>query len=454
MADYSSFFYSISGSGHLFERISPTSDQREYLQVQHNALGEILKTRLTVASALSTETWIQGSYKYGTLLRPFEGEEFDLDLGFYFVWSGQARVDVSPVSLRSAVQAELELHASREAEILSVDRPPKMRCCRVSYKQQFHIDVPVYHLDRPLDYRELATGKNEWEHSDPKLLYKWLRDRILPQDYFQLRRIICYLKAWSRLTVAPAARPASILLTVLAVEAYFALARELPTRDDAALVSVVQRIAFRLRRSSVVRNPANNSENINRLGTEGLVAFLRNLDDFAIIGNSALSAPTQFSAGTQWSRIFRYMMPLPAATDDLLLREAASASRGSLVVQPTVDITIRDQRGRPYGPFRDRLPGFVPKYSTIRFRVANDREFPADATYTWTVRNQDAEAADVNDLGHDRAAIGAIVNEESTLYNGTHYMDLKVSAHDGRPIAFRRIPVEVRGTPLQKRYIR
>jgi hypothetical protein len=114
-------------------------------------------------------TWLQGSYKFGTQVRPVrKDDEFDIDLGVYFQWSGTAESGRhSTQTLKSFVQDSLNVYERSDTEDVLEVCPPKTRCGRIRYRNDFHIDVPAYHLDRGEDARTLATSAN-WEASDPK----------------------------------------------------------------------------------------------------------------------------------------------------------------------------------------------------------------------------------------------------------------------------------------------
>ena len=71
-----------TGEQTLISRVSPTTRQREFLQNSWNALAEHLKVSLRDKHGYPISTWLQGSYKYGTLIKPVHpGEEYDVDLG-------------------------------------------------------------------------------------------------------------------------------------------------------------------------------------------------------------------------------------------------------------------------------------------------------------------------------------------------------------------------------------
>lgn len=78
----------------LYARVTPSAEQREFLQQQWNALADHLRAQLA-RHGYPISTWLQGSYKYGTLIKPVRlGEEYDVDLGLYFEWEAD---DDSPI---------------------------------------------------------------------------------------------------------------------------------------------------------------------------------------------------------------------------------------------------------------------------------------------------------------------------------------------------------------------
>ena len=190
-----------NGEHSLIKRITPTSDQRDFLQQHWNALADHLKETLSLRHGFKISTWLQGSYKYATLIRPLHlGEEYDVDVGIYFEWSDISEGEggePSAKQLREWVQAELLEYARSCEDLREVAVPPKERCSRASYQHQFHIDTPVYHLDPTEDDRRLACFSGAWEASDPKAIYKWFRSAVVGDDRDQLRRLVRYLKAWA-----------------------------------------------------------------------------------------------------------------------------------------------------------------------------------------------------------------------------------------------------------------
>lgn len=429
----------------LYGRLTPTPEQRQFLQDQWNALAEHLKEKLSDWGYPIT-TWLQGSYKYGTLIKPVhKGEEYDVDVGIYFSWDPTAsNVNPTAQQLRTWVQSELIEYKKGVPELEEVVDPPKERCSRAVYQQQFHIDTPTYHLNTATDVRRLACMAGAWEDSDPKRLYKWFRDVVGIDDHEQLRRLVRYLKGWAAVAFeeAPEARPSSILLTVATAEAFSEMwsARLLGIADDDALIAIVEKLYDRFNKDRRVPNPVDEEEDLNRISTEAWDAFLTRLAVLNDAAQAADAAEDEASAALAWEGAFSFLMPFPEA-DEV---EVVESSSGKALMQvPDIGIDVYDRSGGSLlATYRNEVPN-VAKGRWLVFRIANTHIVPRYADITWTVRNEGGEADQIGDLGHIQRGIDMYSAEESTAYIGKHYMDCVIRLN-GTVFAVRRVPVHIR----------
>lgn len=441
----------------LHKRITPTDDQFEDQKTRWNDLAAFLRTRLKAETGLGTRTWLQGSYKFDTQIRPWMiGAEFDIDLGFYFEWVGTPEQgDYTPDALKALIQKALEDYLSdAENDATSVE-PPKERCCRIGFKPDFHIDVPTYHLDPDRDTRALATETRDWEQSDPKALYEWFKRRYDDAaQRWQLRRLVRYLKMWAALQFPDQKRPSSILLTVLAAEALqgYAIAG---IADDDLLEHATVIIKRRLEQNHVVPNPVNGEENLNRLDDEATGEFVDQLATLETIASRARLSGEKAAAAEIWAEAFRQFFPMPEDNDEVY---EAKLQRNAVTIyqfDPQVEVQAiprlnKDRRWRGL----NELPP-IPKDCDITFTLANRAQLPAGARIRWTVRNRGEEAGRLNDLGHIAGTDDSV--SRHSAYNGDHAMDLTVYLGN-QVIGRRRIWVKVRGfamparNPKRRRY--
>jgi hypothetical protein len=448
----SSLFFSANDSEKqtLHRRITPSDEQMAEQRDRWNELAEHLIADLKSDTGCTIRTWLQGSYKYATQIRPpRKGDEFDIDLGIFVCWSGQAHNGPhKPGDLRQALQTSLEGYAASTDAVTGIDRPLKPRCGRVHYNGDFHIDVPVYHLDPDADERTLAAASG-WEVSDPKALYLWFKDKFDDTMRARVRRQIRYFKCWAALKwPIDDGRPSSVLLTVLAADAFARLTEDQIGADDSTLLALLRQIEVRIGRGRQIRNPVNPSEDLNRLTEEQWTSFCDEIDAFIEVAASACAADNEIAATDLWSQIFAHFFPMPEvrtamATDTL-------AKSQSLVPFNLPDVNVRavGRKNRNIQFTRKNAIGPIPRDCDITFAVAESWKLPSGMTVDWVVRNEGDEAEYINDLGH-RAGTGIRASERSA-YRGIHYMDC-IFRLNGRIYGVRRIPVEITGARVPLR---
>lgn len=442
----------------LYSRITPSREQFAIQQARWNDLRDFLKSRLKEDSGYPTSSWLQGSYKFDTQIRPWRpGAEFDIDLGLYFEWAGRDdEGEYDPEGFKQFVQnALLDYAADEDNDATGVD-DPKERCCRITFNPDFHIDVPCYHLDRAEDRRALATETKGWEESDPKAIYKWFKELFNEAaDRGLLRRLVCYMKMWAALKIEEEKRPSSITLTVLVGEALAEIDRSEVVEDDDILERIITAVRVRLDGDARVLNPVERGENLNRLDDHATDKFKALLRDFEDIARRANASTSEANAAEIWTEAFEHFFPLP---EDMATEEMQAAdARGSLAKSAALMVYAFDPQIRVRAVSKDNdnyvkegtnsLPVIV-KNCSIRFELLNANLLPAGSAVRWTVRNRGHEAWNRNDIGHYSG--DAFVVDEHSAYNGNHAMDLTVYQY-GRIIGRRRIEIYVRGQAMPAR---
>ncbi len=432
----------------LHRRVTPSDTQFEDQQARWNALAGFLLPRLRDESDYTTRSWLQGSYKYATQVRPVHKDgEFDIDLGIYFCWEGDPDDgDHSPQALKQMVQKALADFAAENEDVIEVVRPPKVRCCRIRFKGGFHIDVPCYHLDEKRDARSLATEDDTWEDSDPKALYNWFKAQFDEDLRARVRRLIRYVKAWAALKFhSEHDRPSSVLLTVMVSRAVLGYAGELPESDDEALDVVLRDMHETALDGQNVRNPVNATENLaGRLGGEAWDAFVTALGRFSEIAAQAIAAQDEVVACTLWSEPFEHLFPLPDM--EAILKEDRYYPALRTLPEIRVTAVARNNPNLRFSGINQIGP--IPKGCNITFNIINAPQMPLGTQYYWMVRNEGDEAEDINDLGH-KSGQGTAASEESA-YNGMHYMDCTAVA-GGRIVGVRRVRVQINSMAAPRR---
>lgn len=431
----------------LDKRISPGPLQRKLMTERWKELANYLIEDLQVRLGYSIKHWLQGSYKFGTLLRPIGAKErMDIDLGIFVCWDPDVEeTGLQPTEIMDAVyESLLAFHQTGKHSTKEVVR--KSKCSRIVYDEFFHIDVPAYHLDEKHDHRTIATDKG-WEESDPKAIYVWFKNQQKdPKTQAQLRRMVRYSKALVAKEIAPGGiSPSSILLTVLVSRAFEAVSRATATGDDIRFAEVLIRMSEILSHSYAVPNPIDPSENLNRMDDWESEQLREVFESTGQSAKKSCMANNPIAAYEFWNSIFEWYFPLPS---EVLAIGTDAPPVSSDSRAPEIYVEVVGRSGSTYRRQFKNQVGPIPKNCTLRFQISNEDEFPWNTDFEWMVRNEGDEADLTNDLGHNSGS-GSFM-EERSAYAGTHFMDC-VARSGGEVVDGRRVPVSIQGVPAVRR---
>ncbi|NQW46384.1 MAG: hypothetical protein HQ464_01300 [Planctomycetes bacterium] len=434
------FFQSENPEESLHYRLTPTDSQVEQQQKKRADVDHFICEYIKRATGLPVRTWIQGSYKMLTQIRPVAcSAGFDMDLGVCVGWSKSPADELSPSELKRLVRrAAVEFGGAGRARDIQVQS--KEKCERLIFPQPevFHIDLPSYHIDDVTDRRRLATAGG-WIDSDPKPLVVWFQERVRAcHNEGQLRRLVRYVKAMALLQIDEAYRPSSIAWTVLVATC---ISDGDPVADDEAFVHILRRVAACLSGNSQVRNPINPSENLNVTTLEKAARLAARLSELVAAAEKAADMQSTGEASIAWATLFRHFFPLAGFSAN---QRRSGTLHGASPQVGGIDIavTARPKDSREGKTFKGRnLIGPVPKNYEITFQITTP--LPPMAEVEWTVRNRGNEAEAAGDLGHvgshdDRGRS----TMRTTRYNGNHSMDCVVR-EAGRVIRVARVTVFV-----------
>lgn len=447
------FFSTDSQQETLNKRVRPSDDQLERLRERKDELVVHLRRDLPLRCGVAVSTWLQGSYKLHTLIRPLSKQDYDVDVGVYFEWRRSSVIALTATELRAGLQQSLLDFAANDEYVKKVQDPPKDRCSRAYYEKQLHIDLPGYHYSPDTGETRIATLEGTWEVSDPEKMVNWFQDRLDGDERAQARRVVRYLKAWAvlRFEQDRDAQPSSLMLTVLAADAFADVVQGLNVADDEALQLVVEEAFKRLSASSVVQNPVESDQDksLNRLGDEEFERFMYAFERLRDIASDAVLADSEPDAAAIWTEAFDYLLPLP----DITGMAEPDLARGSmvLVTAPNVRVAVSSTKGgAPRQVFTNGQVDLAYKGEWLRFSVTNRDRLPIRAEIRWVVRSVGQDAYDENDLGHSELDSGGF-HDEHAVYHGRHFMDCEVRVN-GRLHALTRTPVAITRTQMPPRH--
>ena len=242
--------------------------KQRFSEVSGEKLGTVVVPRF----------YTQGSYAYKTINNPAHvpPQQMDLDDGCYLplTFVKEEKPSKAASAFFEVVDAALEELAAEQGWTF-VQRPT---CARLVISKNAHIDVPLYAIpdkefltlekavearrivaadslrlsvDRwdalPSNHVLLAHRDDDWVKSDPRKIHSWFVGAV--ELYGErLRRVCRFLKAWRDFHAPALNSLSSIVLMACAWRAFEELGRRnIPNRDDLALLEVVNRMPGYLR---------------------------------------------------------------------------------------------------------------------------------------------------------------------------------------------------------------
>jgi len=230
----------------FYENIKLTESKKESLRSARDAIRDRINNYFkdTLKKNIP-EFRSQGSFSTSTIINPLDGE-FDIDDGVYLksLDSDKSKWP-SPETVHKWIYEAVKEHTKE----IPID---KTTCIRVKYSGKYHVDLPIYGEYKHNSYLA-EKGKQDWPKSDPIALKNWFLNKV--KDKEQLRRIVCYLKAWSGYNSKNKSLPSGLILTILVVENF--LKKE---RDDSSFGGTIKNINNEIVDSFVVKNPVDTQE--------------------------------------------------------------------------------------------------------------------------------------------------------------------------------------------------
>jgi hypothetical protein len=408
-------FFDVTDTETLSRRISLTQEQIEDARDKKDKLLDLIKPELFSSLETPVKHWLQGSYKNHTLIRPIKkGNEFDIDVGIYILCNAEEE-GLSALEVKNLNRQVLEWFVSNRPEAKLEDT--KTSCERLSYPSSFHIDIPIYYFDSEAGVCKLATQDDEWIDSDPKALQDWFNNKtstLSSNSLSQLRRVIKYLKTWTAIKGKDdGITIPSIAITVL-VASYYIEADD----DDNSFIETSINIMDYVSENMTLDNPVQSGElfgfkDSDYINIKKKALALKNSCEFI------KETTDSFQQYVLWSATFEHMFPPFIEREDEVSK---STNLPAITTPPKIRVRHNDKRKKLLSNsitseirvFRDE---------ELYFSIDNKGDYNQTAEVHWIVRNQDAEAMRVNDLGH--TTVLSLVDEcyEGCSYSGTHYME-------------------------------
>lgn len=274
-------------------RIEISPEKVEKLKRAHYTIRDKVSRYIQYNTRLPIPSFfIQGSYKTKTLIENTTIKS-DVDLGIIFPYEPNLSIE----SIQNHIRNALLGHTRHGITI-------KTPCVRLNYVSDFHIDLPVYFIDKREGKTFFGARGYEWEESDPKGFIAWFKKQT--QNRPQLTRIIRYLKAWLENVKGKTGRklPSGLAITLWAIEFY-----EKDDRDDIAFIqtclSILEYLDNNYQSSwNAIMPVAPFDDVLDRLNSSQKDFFYDELKCLSEKGMKALTSDNKSTAIKEWRRIF------------------------------------------------------------------------------------------------------------------------------------------------------
>lgn len=410
-----------------------------------STLNDFVNDDPTVGEHVTGDVIAQGSYARRTIIRPFDGNDYDAD-----VLVPMEDVDGwEPKDYGPAFKRAFEASARYKGKSTM-----KKRCVRVQYADGFHVDLVPF-VERGGVWYITHRTENRWIRQDPTALTAWFEEqnRATSGNLVKAVRLVKHLREHSSAEVP------SVVLTALLTGRVNPLGSADYNSVAAALTSLLSALDEYLTPMSsppFVDDRSGYGENLaDRWSQTDFTAFKSRLRSWATKAETAYAAPYAESTD-KWRKLFGddfgSTSPLTASAE----ARGASGMRAKLAPneQTLQDVGVREALDPAY---HVKMVGRTATRKMARFRpmpsagnivhIGRRLKFTVDdcnvpgARYYWKVRNFGSEAQRRN---MERGEIGDRGREitETANFEGPHWVQVW-AVKDGVAVATSRQEVTI-----------
>lgn len=277
-------------------KIELSSSRKENLKQAREAIREkVVDYFSNVLKEKKPDFFIQGSFKMGTVISPIDGE-VDIDYGIYLNNLPENINDwPTPETAQNWVKKAVENHTNK---------PPKQKenCVRVMYRNNYHVDLPIYGIYKGKTLIARRECK-KWPESNPKDFTKWFFT-ILESHGEQMRQVVKYLKAWKDFKTL---KFPSIAITILVANNFVGYQE----RNDISLYYTAQNLLNHLNKNRTVERPVYPYENvIEKLSESQIYKIINTFEDLIEDADFAIKENEIESASKKWEKHFGNRFPI------------------------------------------------------------------------------------------------------------------------------------------------
>jgi hypothetical protein len=400
----------------------------------------------------------QGSYRQGTIIKPFgESSDFDVDLLLFL----HEFNNWQPKDYLNNLHNEFK-NTKRYCEL--VDRRGKSRCVTIDYESDFHIDiVPAVKINGR--FKIMNKNSNEFEDTDGDGYAEWFESKnsITSSQYLtKVVRLIKYLRDYKKTFSIK-----SVLLTSLLGKQIYQsdiyqkhiLYKDLPT----SFKTLFNRLDCYLQSrpsltDEIITNPVLPTEKFRHFDQNKYLNFRNRINTYNNWINAAYEEQNINEAVKKWQKIFGDDF---GEIQETISNLSTSSKNDSLIyqedfVEDNYDFNLSKKYNfhitvypKPYPKssshgFNQPIPIGYKKDEELTFSVQEYiQELPYGTVFKWKIKNSGSEAKANRDLrGKIEDDSGNGKKVEITKYKGKHDVNC-YAIYDNTVIATDTIRVNI-----------
>ncbi len=239
----------------FLDKIKLDETRSSKIQTAHNTVRDFLAEDTEIKPRFY-ESFLQGSYRLNTAVRPQGEGEYDVDV----ILSLDLNNENGDGLLNATSVIDWVAGRLKESKTYKDKVKPKRKCVRINYVDGFHMDITPAHCSGGTDGVLLVPP--DWRQSHPKGFREWCVARHSASDS-NFYPVVKMMKWWRNIHFGDDGSPKSILLTTI-------IGKHIPTKNisyDEALVKTMENInSFLQANLSVpeIKNPSLESETLSQ----------------------------------------------------------------------------------------------------------------------------------------------------------------------------------------------
>jgi len=275
----------------LLTKISLNPTRIERIKSAHNTVRDFLK-KSDILKKYYINTYLQGSYRQDTAIKPIDGDEYDVDVVLEMNWKDNDGEFKGKSEIKQKLKQALEGSEDFKYRILPHHRK---RCITLDYAGDFHMDILPCHSDNDdTDTICVFDSNDEWRASHPKGFIDWINNIQKNSN--------SNIKYWRNIQFGEKSHPKSIILSTIIGECISSTEKSIDTALVITMEKILENYEVEKRDVPEIYNPSLEVENLSdNLSLSDYNRFINKLTKAAETARKALDEKNVEKAVELWN---------------------------------------------------------------------------------------------------------------------------------------------------------